>query len=154
MIEIAKAIESDAWVIVMDEPTSAITEAEQVKLFEIIEELKKQGIAIIYISHRMSEIFQIADEITILRDGQYVVSAPVSEMTENLLVKYMVGRELNDVFSRKKFQKGRPVLEVKNLYRKGVFEPISFYGTRRRSAWFLRSYGCRKNGNCTVYFWA
>lgn len=126
MIEIAKAIESDAWVIVMDEPTSAITEAEQVKLFEIIEELKKQGIAIIYISHRMSEIFQIADEITILRDGQYVVSAPVSEMTENLLVKYMVGRELNDVFSRKKFQKGRPVLEVKNLYRKGVFEPISF----------------------------
>lgn len=126
MIEIAKAIESDAWVVVMDEPTSAITEAEQKKLFEIIEELKNQGIAIIYISHRMSEIFQIADEITILRDGQHVISAPVSEMTEQSLIKYMVGRELNDIFSRNKFERGKPVLEVKNLYRKGVFEPISF----------------------------
>ncbi len=126
MIEIAKAIGSDAWVVVMDEPTSAITEAEQTKLFEIIEELKQQGIAIIYISHRMSEIFQIADEITILRDGQYVTSAPVAEMTEASLIKHMVGRELNDIFSREKFKPGKAVLEVKNLYRKGVFEPISF----------------------------
>lgn len=126
MIEIAKAIESDAWVIVMDEPTSAITEAEKEKLFEIIRELKKQGIAIIYISHRMSEIFEIADEITILRDGKYVMNSPVSEITEHDIIKNMVGRELNDIFNREKCTPGDVVLEVKNLYRRGIFEPISF----------------------------
>lgn len=126
MIEIAKAIGSDAWVVVMDEPTSAITEKEKEKLFEIIAELKKQGMAIIYVSHRMSEIFEIADEITILRDGQYVTSAPVSEMTEQDIIRSMVGRELNDIFDRDKQVPGEVVLEVRDLYRKGVFEPISF----------------------------
>jgi len=126
MIEIAKAIGANSWVVVMDEPTSAITEAEKEKLFEIIRELKEQGIAIIYISHRMSEIFEIADEITVLRDGQHVMTAPVSEVTEDSIIKSMVGRELSDIFSRKKFKPGEIVLEVKNLYRKGVFEPISF----------------------------
>lgn len=126
MIEIAKAIGSNSWVIVMDEPTSAITEAEKEKLFEIIQELKEQGMAIIYISHRMSEIFEIADEITVLRDGKYVMSSPVSEVTEDMIIKSMVGRELSDVFSREKFEPGDVVLEVKDLYRKGVFEPISF----------------------------
>lgn len=126
MIEIAKAIGSNSWVLVMDEPTSAITEAEKEKLFEIIQELKAQGMAIIYISHRMSEIFEIADEITVLRDGKYVMSAPVSEVTEESIIKSMVGRELSDVFSREKFRPKDVVLEVKDLYRKGVFEPISF----------------------------
>ena len=126
MIEIAKALESDAWVVVMDEPTSAITEAEKEKLFEIIKDLKSQGIAIIYISHRMSEIFEIADEITILRDGKYVMTSAVSDMTEQSIVKNMVGRELNDIFDREKCSPKEVVLEVKNLYRRGVFEPISF----------------------------
>lgn len=126
MIEIAKAIGSNSWVIVMDEPTSAITESEKEKLFEIIEELKSQGMAIIYISHRMSEIFEIADHITVLRDGQYVMDAPVAEVDEDTLIRSMVGRQLSDIFSREKFKPGETVLEVKNLYRKGVFEPISF----------------------------
>jgi len=126
MVEIAKAIEANSWIVVMDEPTSAITEAEKEKLFEIIRELKKKNIAIIYISHRMSEIFEIADEITVLRDGRHVMTAPVSEVTEESIIKSMVGRELSDIFSRKKFEAGETILEVKDLYRKGVFDPISF----------------------------
>lgn len=126
MIEIAKAVGSDAWVVVMDEPTSAITEAEKERLFEIIQELKAQNIAVVYISHRMPEIFEIADEVTVLRDGQHVMTAPVSEVSEGDLIKSMVGRELTDVFNRDKFEPGKVVLEVKNLERKGVFEPISF----------------------------
>lgn len=126
MVEIAKAIDSHAWVIVMDEPTSAITEAEKEKLFEIIRHLKEQGIAIVYISHRMSEIFEIADEITILRDGKFVSYAPMDQIDEQTIIQNMVGRKLHDVFSRQRCQPGKVVLEVKNLYKKGVFEPISF----------------------------
>lgn len=128
MIEIAKAIDANAWVVVMDEPTAAITEADKEKLFEIIEELKKQGIAIVYISHRMSEIFEIADEVTILRDGQHVATKPIGELDEGSIIKAMVGRELSDVFSRQKRDtSGNPVvLRVENLWRKGGFSPISF----------------------------
>lgn len=126
MVEIAKAVDSNAWVIVMDEPTSAITETEKEKLFEIIRDLKSQGIAIIYISHRMSEIFEIADEITVLRDGKFVMYSPISEVDEARIITSMVGRELYDVFNRVKAKRGDVVLEVKDLYKKGVFEPISF----------------------------
>lgn len=129
MIEIAKAIDSNAWVVVMDEPTASITEREKEKLFEIINELKESGIAIIYISHRMAEIFEIADEVTVLRDGKHVITKPIEDVTENDLVKYMVGRELSDIYEREKrdlIDDKEVVLEVKNLYKKGVFEPISF----------------------------
>lgn len=126
MIEIAKAISSNAWIVVMDEPTAAITEADKERLFDMIRELKANGIAIVYISHRMSEIFEIADTVTVLRDGRHVVTAPVEEMNEAKLIKYMVGRELSDIFNREKETTGEAVLEVKNLYRKGVFEPVSF----------------------------
>ena len=126
MVEIAKAIDSHAWVIVMDEPTSAITEAEKEKLFEIIRQLKRQGIAIVYISHRMSEIFEIADEITILRDGKFVSHNSMDEIDEQTIIQNMVGRELHDVFSRQRCKPGETVLEVRKLYKKGVFEPISF----------------------------
>lgn len=126
MVEIAKAVNSNAWVIVMDEPTSSITDSEKDKLFEIISELKEQGIAIIYISHRMSEIFDISDEITVLRDGQYVATYSKDHVTEDDIIKSMVGRELDDVFSREKTEPGDVVFEVKNLSRKGVFEPVSF----------------------------
>lgn len=126
MVEIAKAYASNAWIVVMDEPTSAITEADKEKLFDIIRELKKNNIAVVYISHRMSEIFEIADEITVLRDGKHVVTGPVGEFDENKIIRYMVGRELNDIFSRQKHPFGQEVLRVENLSRKNVFEPISF----------------------------
>ena len=126
MIEIAKAFGSNAWIVVMDEPTSAITEAEKENLFKIIRELKENNIAVVYISHRMSEIFEIADEITILRDGRQVITGPVSEFDENKVIRHMVGRELNDIFTREKGAPGEEVLRVENLSRKGAFEPISF----------------------------
>ena len=126
MVEIGKAVGANSWVVVMDEPTAALTEEDKDKLFSIIRDLKEQGVAIVYISHRMAEIFAIADEVTVLRDGQHVISAPVEEMDEDLLVKYMVGRELTDVFSREKAELGETVLDVKDLKRDGVFDPISF----------------------------
>lgn len=126
MIEIAKAMASDAWIVVMDEPTSALSEADKNRLFGLIRELKKQNVAIVYISHRMSEIFEIADEVTVLRDGQYVATGEVNDVNEDILIKWMVGRELKDIFSREKAKLGRVVLEVKNLTKKGVFNNISF----------------------------
>lgn len=126
MVEIGKAVGANSWVVVMDEPTAALTEEDKDKLFSIIRDLKEQGVAIVYISHRMAEIFAIADEVTVLRDGQHVISAPVEEMDEDLLVKYMVGRELTGVFSREKAELGETVLDVKDLKRDGVFDPISF----------------------------
>ncbi|MEY8440257.1 ATP-binding cassette domain-containing protein [Anaerotruncus colihominis] len=126
MIEIAKAFGSNAWIVVMDEPTSAITEADKENLFKIIRELKENNIAVVYISHRMSEIFEIADEITILRDGRQVITGPVSEFDENKVIRHMVGRELNDIFTREKGAPGEEVLRIENLSRKGAFEPISF----------------------------
>ncbi|AYO29208.1 ATP-binding cassette domain-containing protein [Biomaibacter acetigenes] len=126
MIEIAKALASDAWIIVMDEPTSALSEADKNSLFKLIRELKRQGVAIVYISHRMPEIFEIADEVTVLRDGRYVASEEVNRIDESTLIKYMVGRELKDIFHREKAEPGRVVLEVKNLTKSGVFNNISF----------------------------
>lgn len=128
MVEIAKAIGANAWVVVMDEPTAATTEADKEKLFELIEMLKARGVAIAYISHRMSEIFEIADEVSVLRDGQLVFTSLVSQVTEEELVKNMVGHAVNNIFDRKKTvsDENRVVLEVKNLYRKGVFGPVSF----------------------------
>ncbi len=126
MVEIAKAYASESWVIVMDEPTSAITEKDKESLFRIIEELKQQNVAIIYISHRMPEIFQIADELTVLRDGAHVVTTDMDGVKESDIVKWMVGRELSDVFKHSERTYGEVVLEVKHLTKKGVFEDISF----------------------------
>ena len=126
MVEIAKALSSNAKVIVMDEPTSALTEDEKATLFSIIRRLKQEGVGVVYISHRMPEIFEIADDVTVLRDGMLVGTSAVSKVTEKELIKMMVGRELGDIFSRKRAPIGKKILEVKDLTRLGVFENISF----------------------------
>jgi ribose transport system ATP-binding protein len=126
MVEIAKALNSNARVIVMDEPTSALTEDEKATLFGIIKRLKEEGVGIIYISHRMPEIFEIADIVSVLRDGKLVGTAKISDITEKELIKMMVGRELGEIFSRKRTTIGKTVLEVRKLTRAGVFEDISF----------------------------
>lgn len=126
MVEIAKAFSANAWFVVMDEPTSAITEADKDKLFAIIREMKSQGIAVVYISHRMQEIFEIADEVTVLRDGEHVKTMPISETDEDDLTRLMVGREVKDIFNREKTELGEVVFQAENLGRKGVFAPISF----------------------------
>lgn len=126
VIEIAKALSSNAWVIVMDEPTSAISEADKNRLFELIRSLRSNNAAIVYISHRLSEILEIADEVTVLRDGKTVFNSPTPGLNEQTLIKHMVGRELDNIFYRDKHRGGDTILEVNNLYRKNMFEPISF----------------------------
>ncbi|MEY2196492.1 sugar ABC transporter ATP-binding protein [Neobacillus sp. BF23-41] len=126
MVEIVKAVSNNADIIVMDEPTSAITEREVEKLFEIIKMLTSQGKSIIYISHKMDEIFKIADDITVLRDGCFIDSKPSAELNHDQLISLMVGRELKDVYQSKTAKNETVFMEVKNLTRKGSFENISF----------------------------
>ncbi len=126
MIEIAKAVSYNSDIVIMDEPTSALTSREVEHLFKIIEELKNQGKAIIYISHKMDEIFKISDEITVLRDGQYIGTYPAEELDQNKLISLMVGRELNEMFPKVKCEVGEVRLEVKNLTVEGVFREVSF----------------------------
>jgi ABC-type sugar transport system ATPase subunit len=126
MIEIAKAVSYNSDIVIMDEPTSALTDKEVNHLFKIIERLKNQGTAIIYISHKMDEIFKISDEISVLRDGQYIGTYPAEELDTNKLISLMVGRELKDMFPKIDCHKGDVKLEVKNLTLEGSFEDITF----------------------------
>ncbi|MGF9714562.1 sugar ABC transporter ATP-binding protein [Paenibacillus sp. JMULE4] len=127
MVEIAKALSFQSKVIIMDEPTSAITEQETAKLFEIIRSLKAKGIATIYISHRMEEIYEICDRIVVLRDGCNAGEGLSADLKPEQIVRMLVGREMTQIFPQRK---GRPggevVMEVKDFTRKGVFENISF----------------------------
>lgn len=126
MIEIAKALMTDAKVIIMDEPTAALTEREIDKLFQVIESLKKEGVSIVYISHRMEEIFAICDRITIMRDGKTVDTIAIPETNFHEVVKKMVGRELTDRYPERTPSTGDIVLEVKQATRKGQFQDINF----------------------------
>lgn len=125
MVEIAKAVSYHSKLIIMDEPTSSISDAEVEKLFNIIRSLKAKGISIIYISHKMAEIFQISDSITILRDGMYISTNSASMMTNEDLIHQMVGRELNDLYSKSNTKAGDVILEVKNLCGER-FQNVSF----------------------------
>jgi len=126
MVEIAKAISNNAKVIIMDEPTSAISDKEVTTLFKIIRELKAKGVAIIYISHKMEEIYAIADTITVLRDGRYIATKPSVELDKKSLIALMVGRELSDLFPPQTATKGNVLLSVRNLSSKGKFSAINF----------------------------
>ncbi len=126
MIEIAKAVSYNAKIIIMDEPSSSLTDKEVGHLFEIIRKLKDQGVAIVYISHKMDEIFEIADTITVFRDGQYISSVPAKETNQSELIKMMVGRELNKMFTREDHTIGESMLKVENLSLEKRFEDVSF----------------------------
>ncbi|MCD3195644.1 sugar ABC transporter ATP-binding protein [Clostridium botulinum C] len=126
MIEIAKALTKNSRIIIMDEPTTALTDVETKKLFEVIDKLKKKGIAIIYISHRMEELFAICDRVTVLRDGQYVGDVRTSEIDQDGLIAMMVGRKLEDQFPYKKVKVGKTLLKVENLKYKNKVNDVSF----------------------------
>ena len=115
MIEIAKAVSYNSKVIVMDEPTSSLTEKEVEHLFKIIEKLKKKNTSIIYISHKMEEILRISDDVTVMRDGKWIDTKPASELTIDKIIKMMVGRELKDRYPEKKAKIGDVLMEVKDL---------------------------------------
>lgn len=127
LVEIVKAVSYQSRVIIMDEPTSAITGREVAKLFEIIRGLKAKGIAIIYISHKMDEIFRISDTITVLRDGQYIETRPAKDLDHDTLVKLMVGRKISEMFPKRDAAvKQEVIFEVDGLTKRGLFENISF----------------------------
>ncbi len=126
MVEIAKAISNNAKVIIMDEPTSAISDKEVATLFNIIRDLKSQGVSIIYISHKMDEIFEISDTITVLRDGQYIGTRSAVELDQHALIAMMVGREIGQMFPQAVNAPGEEVLAVSNLGKVGKFSNITF----------------------------
>lgn len=126
MIEIIKAVSFDSSIIIMDEPTSAITDTEVEELFRIINELRRQGKTIIYISHKMDEIYRIADEIIVLRDGQFICQEKAEDLTEDQLIAAMVGRRVDDIYPKVNSRLGDVFLEVRNATVKGKFRDISF----------------------------
>ena len=126
MVEIAKVINKKAKVVVMDEPTSSLSEYEINALFEQIRILKENNVTIIYISHRMKEIFEMCDRVTVLRDGCKVRAEMIKEITESELVASMVGREIKDYFIHNEHQRGKEMLRVENLSRNREFQDISF----------------------------
>ncbi len=126
MVEIAKAVSYESDILIMDEPTSALTEREVEHLFKIIRRLKADGKGIIYITHKMNELFEIADEVSVFRDGKYIDTKKSSEVTRDEIIKMMVGREITQMFPKETVPIGDVVLSVKNLSLNGVFKDVSF----------------------------
>lgn len=126
MVEICKALMADAKVIIMDEPTAALTQSETVALFKVIESLRKKGVSMVYISHRMEEIFELCDRITVLRDGSYIGVKNIPETNMNEIVKMMIGREIGERYPSRNVKIGKEVLQVKELTRKGTFHDVNF----------------------------
>lgn len=126
LVEIAKAVSRNSSVIILDEPTSSITDEEVEVLFEQIEKLKQRGVAILYITHKMDEIMRIADDITVMRDGQMIETGSADNFTIDKIISLMVGREVNDLFPKKESKIGDTILEVKNLSKAGLYRDISF----------------------------
>ena len=126
MVEIAKAISYDAKIIIMDEPTSAIPEREVEHLHGMIKRLTDYGVAIIYITHKMDEVFKISNDITVFRDGKHVASVPAKELTRDKLIQFMVGRELTSLFPKLEAEIGEVVLSVRNLNRGKLVRDVSF----------------------------
>jgi inositol transport system ATP-binding protein len=126
MVEIAKAVSYNSDVLIMDEPTSALTEREVEHLFRIIRDLRAQGIGIVYITHKMNELFEIADEFSVFRDGRYIGTHASTDVTRDDIIRMMVGREITQMFPKEEVPIGEVVLSVKDLCLNGVFKNVSF----------------------------
>ena len=126
IVAIARALVGEARAVIMDEPTSSLTDREASQLFGIIGDLTAAGVGVVYISHRLEEIFEISDRITVLRDGHHIKTAPASDLDAEELVRLMVGRPLNELFTRSESSPGEVALEVRGLTRGGEFEGVDF----------------------------
>ncbi len=126
MVEICKAINRNCKVLIMDEPSATLTDKEQTIMFHTVRQLRSQGVTIIYISHRMEEIFDLADNVTVLRDGRHIATVPVSTVDRTKLVSMMVGREVKTEYPRSGIEPGPVVLEARDIKRKNVLKGISF----------------------------
>ena len=126
LIEIAKAVSFQSKILIMDEPTSALSDKEIEQMYKLIFKLKAQGVAIVFISHKLEEIFRVADRVTVLRDGHFIATKPVGELTPDSLIAMMIGREITNIYEKVQVPIGEPIMEVKHLTKKGLFEDISF----------------------------
>src|SRR6266487_3189511 len=126
LVEIAKAISVKAKVLIMDEPTSSLTEREIEDLFTVIRDLTARGVAVLYISHRLEEIFRIADRVTVMRDGRVVDTLPRAEIDEKQLIRMMVGREIENLYPKPETEIGEVVLKVEHISRRGILHDCSF----------------------------
>jgi rhamnose transport system ATP-binding protein len=126
LVEIAKALTSNARVIVMDEPTAALTSSEVDRLFRIVETLRERGAALLFISHRLEEVFAICQRVTVMRDGRHVLTTPIAEQSIPSVIRAMVGRDMDALFPKVPAEAGEVVLRVDRLTREGVFTDISF----------------------------
>jgi rhamnose transport system ATP-binding protein len=125
-VEIAKALSLDVRILIMDEPTASLSAHEAARLFRIVETLRRGGVAVLFISHRMEEVFRTADRITILRDGKWIRTSMRGEITMGAAIRDMVGRRIDDFFKRTPATMGEAVLEVRSLGREGIFSDVSF----------------------------
>lgn len=126
MVEIARAFSINARVLIMDEPTSSLTLNEVADLFRLVQRLREDGTAIIFISHRLEELFELADRVTVLRDGSYVDTRLIKDVTRDDLIRMMVGRTITDLFPKQEVQAGEVILKVEHLSRAGTFRDVSF----------------------------
>jgi rhamnose transport system ATP-binding protein len=126
LVEIAKALSFDARVLIMDEPTAALSGVEVERLFAVVRSLRESGAAILFISHRFDEVFALCERVTVMRDGRWVSTDPVSDLTVGQVVRRMVGREVSQLYPKQDTQAGEVVLSVRGLTRAGVFDAVSF----------------------------
>ncbi|MDD6070893.1 MAG: sugar ABC transporter ATP-binding protein, partial [Clostridiales bacterium] len=152
MLEIIKAITNNAEIVIMDEPTSSISEKEVKQLFDKIAELKAKGVSIIYISHKMEEVFQIADDITVLRDGTVVSTDRAEDLDLDKVISKMVGRQLSNVYPKEEVPIGEKALEVKNFKQEGLFEDINFYARKGEIVGFAGLVGAGRTETMRAVF--
>src|SRR5688572_27911969 len=126
MVEIARAFSINAQILIMDEPTSSLTLSEVADLFRLVRRLRADGTAIIFISHRLEELFELADRVTVLRDGAYVDTRLMKDLTRDDLIRMMVGRTINNLFPKQDVRAGDVILSVENLRRPGSFHDVRF----------------------------
>ena len=152
MLEIIKAITNNAEIVIMDEPTSSISEKEVKQLFDKIAELKAKGVSIIYISHKMEEVFQIADDITVLRDGTVVSTDRAEDLDLDTVISRMVGRQLSNVYPKEDVKIGEKALEVKDFSQEGIFENINFYARKGEIVGFAGLVGAGRTETMRAVF--
>lgn len=154
MVEIGKSILLDAKVLILDEPTSSLGEKETEELFRIVNMLKEKGLAIVFVSHKLEEIFELCDVVTVMRDGEKVVTKKTTELTKDDLVAYMVGRKMSDYYPHISFKVGETAIEAKNITRYGSFENVSFKACRGEILGFSGLVGAGRTEVCRCLFGA
>jgi ribose transport system ATP-binding protein len=126
LVEIAKALSMNASILILDEPTAALSEEERTHLFQVLRGLQARGVGIVYISHRLADVPEIGQRVTVMRDGKVVSTLPVAETNDDILISMMVGRDMHEQYPKESVERGEPVLRVAGLARAGVFSDVSF----------------------------